>query len=183
MPAPRLTIPRLILAGCVANVAPAIAQQVGPLPFSYTSFEHLPQNDTELYWSKFFHSEPEVSGDGKAFAAHINVARPDSRQAIGVFYSPRVCAPLATQNGATVSTCPARTMRFYSDGRINGPVQVHDVCIVHRDISPPLASDFGWNAAQVTFRVINGVPEMTTSAVLNGQLFSKCSFTTRLDSD
>lgn len=162
-------------------LSPVFAEQIGPLPFSYTSFERLPQNDSELYWNKFFHAEPELSGDGKAFAAHIGVARPDSRQEIGVFYSARACVPVASENGVTVSTCPARTMRFFSDGRVNGPFQIHDVCLVHRDLAPPLPSDFGWAAAQVTFRVVNGIAQMTTSAVLNGQLLSQCSFTSSLN--
>lgn len=175
------TLFRSLLFTGVVIASPAFAEQVGPLPFAYTAFEHLPQNDVELYWSKFFHTEPEVSGDGKAFAAHIDVARPDSRQEIGVFYSARACAPVASEYGVTVSTCPARAMRFFSNGRVVGPVQIHDVCVVHRALAPPLPSDFGWNAAQVTFRVVNGLAEMTTSAVLNGHLLSKCSFTTPLN--
>lgn len=172
---------RPLLFTALVGASSAFAEQVGPLPFTYTSFERLPQNDADLYWSKFFHSEPEVFGDGKAFAAHISIARPDSRQEIGVFYSARACSPLGSENGATVSTCPARTMRFFSDGRVSGPHQINDICIVHRQIASPTISDFGWNAAQATFRVVGGTPQMTTSAVLNGHLLPKCSFTTALD--
>jgi hypothetical protein len=178
---PRPLLHPAFFAASVLATPPVFAEQVGPMPFSYTSFERLPQNESDLHWAQFFHSEPELSGDGKAFAAHISVARPDSRQEIGVFYSTRACAPVASAQGVTVSTCPARAMRFFSDGRVTGPNQIHDVCIVHRETAAPVLSDFGWNAAQVTFRVINGVPEMTTSAVLNGQLLSKCSFTIPLN--
>lgn len=180
---PMLRSQPIIIAAFLAGAPPAVAEQVGPVPFTYTSFERLPQNDADLHWAKFFHSEPELSpeGDGKAFAAHISIARPDSRQEIGVFYSVRACAPIASENGATISTCPARTMRFFSDGRVSGPHQINDICIVHRENASPTVSDFGWNAAQATFRVIDGTPQMTTSAVLNGHLFARCSFTTALD--
>lgn len=155
--------------------------QQGPLPFSYTNFANPPLSDADLYWSKFFYSEPEIANHGKAFAAHLSIARPDSRQEFGVYYSPRVCTDIASANGVTVSTCPARIMRFYPDNRLTEPTQTHDVCIVHRDAAPPIASDIGWNAAQATFRIINGRPNMITFAVLDGELLSQCSFTIPLE--
>lgn len=179
MRTPFIAIPTLIVT--IASPVVAQQQQVGPLPFEYTTFDHSPRDDAELYWSKFFYAEPEINGQGQAFAAHVSIGRPDSRQEFAVFYSSRVCREIAHENGVSVSTCPARYIRFYKSGANSGPVQTQDLCIVHRDGQPPLPSDFAWNAAQVSFRATPSDARMVGSAVLNGRLLTECSITIPLN--
>lgn len=156
-------------------------QQLGPMPFEYTTFEHLAANDADLYWARFFYSEPEIKEHGQAFAAHVSIGRPDSQQEFAVFYSTRVCTQITSENGVSVSSCPARYIRYYKTGENSGPVQTQDVCIVHRATQPPMQSDFAWNASQISFRATKTDARMVTSAVLNGRLLTQCSITIPLN--
>ncbi|SDR63435.1 hypothetical protein SAMN05519103_08610 [Rhizobiales bacterium GAS113] len=173
--------PALAVAGAATLVAahlarPALAQSQGPMPFEYTDFAESSETDSDRFWRGYYGEEREVALHQASFAAHFTIQRDASQQAFAIFYSPRVCADLKTVNGATLSKCPARFTRFFPSRALPDVVNLpDDVCIVRFGDTPPLPSQFGWNATQATLRKIDGQSVLILSAVVAGELISECT--------